>query len=108
MASEQWAEAQTCRDLTEDRGWLKTLAFSESGPTDSSSNIASPLHGSVFKVLVERGQVIEEGDLVAVIEAMKMENEVIAHRSGVIADVAVRVGDAVTSGATLAVIRDVA
>ena len=68
--------------------------------------LPSPLQGNVFKVLVEQGQTVEEGALVAIIEAMKMENEITAHKSGVIAELPIKVGDAVTSGATLAVIKD--
>ena len=68
--------------------------------------LASPMQGNIFKVLVEAGQKVEEGALVAVIEAMKMENEITAHKTGVVAELPIKVGDAVTSGATLAVIKD--
>jgi acetyl-CoA/propionyl-CoA carboxylase biotin carboxyl carrier protein len=57
-------------------------------------------------VLVEQGQTVEEGALIAIIEAMKMENEITAHKAGVVAELPINVGDAVTSGATLAVIKD--
>ncbi len=165
MASEQWARAETCRDLVEDRDWLKALAFEPAeaagddeepkveqaytvevsgkrfdvkvigppfgggaaGPALNGAaakkparsqrarsgaggaggdTLASPMQGNVFKLLVEPGQTVEEGALVAIIEAMKMENEITAHKAGVIAELAVKVGDAVTSGATLAVIKD--
>ena len=59
----------------------------------------------MWKVLVEAGQTVEEGQLVCIIEAMKMENEITAHKAGVIAELAVKEGDAVTSGATIAVIK---
>ena len=58
----------------------------------------------MWKVLVEQGQTVEEGQLVCIIEAMKMENEITAHKAGVISELAVREGEAVTSGATIAVI----
>jgi acetyl-CoA/propionyl-CoA carboxylase biotin carboxyl carrier protein len=165
MASEQWANAETCRDLVEDRKWLKQLAFekpvdvadedepkieqaytvevsgkrfdvkvigpafaggggagaaatngaakkpgrSERARTSggaSGDTLPSPMQGNVFKLLVENGQTVEEGTLIAIIEAMKMENEITAHKAGVIADIAVAVGDAVTSGATLCTIKD--
>jgi acetyl-CoA/propionyl-CoA carboxylase biotin carboxyl carrier protein len=56
-------------------------------------------------VLVEQGQTVEEGQLVCIIEAMKMENEITAHKAGVIEGLAVKEGDPVTSGATIAVIK---
>src|SRR5215218_6005001 len=160
MASEQWAGAETCRDLVEDRGWLKALAFEPvnggdearpepverlytvevSGkrfdvrvlgdpPSGNSSapaaprprrerksagggaagaggdTLASPLQGNIFKVLVEQGATVEEGALVCIIEAMKMENEIAAHKSGVIAELPISEGAAVTAGDTLAVIK---
>jgi acetyl-CoA/propionyl-CoA carboxylase biotin carboxyl carrier protein len=64
----------------------------------------SPLQGHVFKVLVERGAQVEEGAIVCIIEAMKMENEITAHKSGVISELSVSEGSAVTAGDTLAVI----
>ena len=67
--------------------------------------LASPLQGNVFKVLVEQGATVEEGALVCIIEAMKMENEITAHKAGVIAELPITEGAAVTAGDTLAVIR---
>jgi acetyl-CoA/propionyl-CoA carboxylase biotin carboxyl carrier protein len=159
MASEQWARAETCRDLIEDRQWLKQLAFpkvekadGENGlvardyvvevsgkrfevtvhgeapaqaatPTDGAARpaprreraaksggggggdtLTSPLQGNVFKVLVEQGAEVEEGALVCIIEAMKMENEITAHKAGKIVELPISEGSAVTAGDTLAVI----
>jgi acetyl-CoA/propionyl-CoA carboxylase, biotin carboxylase, biotin carboxyl carrier protein len=154
MASEQWAKAETCRDLIEDRAWLKTLAFPKlekskdeapelvardyvvevSGkrfevkvhgeatdgaapaaaprakrePRKSSGatgdTLASPLQGNVFKVLVEEGASVEEGALVAIIEAMKMENEITAHKAGTIKELPIKEGGSVSPGDTIAVI----
>jgi acetyl-CoA/propionyl-CoA carboxylase biotin carboxyl carrier protein len=59
----------------------------------------------MWKVLVEAGQKVEEGQLVCIIEAMKMENEITAHKAGVIEELAVKEGDAISSGATIAVIK---
>jgi len=56
-------------------------------------------------VLVEPGQKVEEGQLVTIIEAMKMENEIAAHKSGVIAELPIKEGEPITAGATLAVIK---
>ena len=166
LATEQWANAETARDLLEDKEWLKTLAFDEgreagrgrrggegradlhrrglrpalrrqghrrrrsaaaaarapaprrgaaaASPSAASARrgggggggdtLASPLQGNVWKVLVEQGQKVEEGQLVTIIEAMKMENEITAHKAGVIAELPIKEGGAVAAGDTLAVI----
>jgi len=175
LCSQQWADGQTCRDLIEDRAWLKLLAFetaeepepapSDEAPTaveqlytvevsgkrfevkvigppaargDAGSNglgpgvaaaarkpprrgerarsgggaggdtLSSPLQGTVLKVAVEPGAAVQEGALVCVIEAMKMENEIIAHKSGTVAELPIAVGASVASGDTLAVISSAA
>jgi acetyl-CoA/propionyl-CoA carboxylase biotin carboxyl carrier protein len=164
LATEQWANAETCRDLIEDRNWLKTLASApvaaaaaEQEPTveqtytvevsgrrfdvrvigralaggaapvngsagalggrkpprrsersggggGGGDKLASPIQGTVLKVAVEAGADVEEGALVCVIEAMKMENEITAHKSGTVAEVPITVGASVANGDTLAVI----
>jgi acetyl-CoA/propionyl-CoA carboxylase biotin carboxyl carrier protein len=158
MASAQWANAETCRDLIEDKNWLKGLAtpkpeqpqdgvetvardyvvevsgkrFSVTvhgealavpasngaapkaaprrerraggGGGGGGDTLASPMQGNVFKVLVEKGAQVEEGALICIIEAMKMENEITAHKAGTIAELPISEGDAVTAGDTLAVI----
>ena len=63
--------------------------------------MGSPLAGNIWKVEVEPGQAVEEGDLLFILEAMKMEYEVIADRSGTVADVLVAKGDAVAVGQPL-------
>jgi acetyl-CoA/propionyl-CoA carboxylase biotin carboxyl carrier protein len=161
LATEQWARGETCRDLMEDREWLKTTAPAEAeaptapegaevvsrdykvevsgklfdvkvigeaaagtaaaagnskrpakrerksggGAGASSESLPSPLQGTVLKVAVEQGSEVEEGDLICVIEAMKMENEIAAHRSGKVTALNVTEGAAVSSGDTLAVIE---
>ncbi|HZU39981.1 MAG TPA: acetyl-CoA carboxylase biotin carboxylase subunit [Solirubrobacteraceae bacterium] len=172
LQTEQWANAETCRDLIEDRNWLKTLAFpapaadgagaeedgekvqqtytvevsgkrfdvrvigppfagsasangsapsaaagapaggrraprrarSSAGGGGGGDALVSPLQGTILKVAVEPGAAVEEGALVAVIEAMKMENEITAHKAGTIKELPISVGAAVASGDTLAVI----
>jgi acetyl-CoA/propionyl-CoA carboxylase biotin carboxyl carrier protein len=165
MASEQWANAETCRDLIEDKDWLKSLAPDRSdesnepdddedetverayvvevsgkrfdvkvrgeappvlastanggaqaarpkprrerksaGGGGSGDTLASPLQGNVFKVLVEEGAEVEEGTLICIIEAMKMENEITAHKAGKVSELPISEGSAVTAGDTLAVI----
>jgi acetyl-CoA/propionyl-CoA carboxylase biotin carboxyl carrier protein len=159
MASEQWARGETCRDLIEDRAWLKQLAQPkpEPPPADEGETVEreylvevsgkrfevkvrgegalpngaapaarpaprrerrgggtgggtggdaliSPLQGNVFKVLVEQGAEVQEGALICIIEAMKMENEITAHKAGTVAELPISEGVAVASGDTLAVI----
>jgi acetyl-CoA/propionyl-CoA carboxylase, biotin carboxylase, biotin carboxyl carrier protein len=170
LETRQWHDAETCRDLIEDREWLKTLAFRAAekpaaeeggetvqqsytvevsgkrfdvkvigpplagagvngaapGPTSEGpvatrraprrserasgsgggggDTLPSPLQGTVLKVAVEQGAAVEEGALVAVIEAMKMENEITAHKAGVVSELPIAVGSSVATGDTLAVI----
>jgi acetyl-CoA/propionyl-CoA carboxylase, biotin carboxylase, biotin carboxyl carrier protein len=165
LATKQWAKGETCRDLTEDPKWLKSLAPEKApvpagdeaaadgkaersyqvevggklfdvkvigeavaaaaagaggpalkkpprrersgggGSSASGDDLVSPLQGNVFKVPVEEGQEVSEGDLIAVIEAMKMENEITAHKSGKITQLAAKEGAAVNSGDLLAKIE---
>jgi acetyl-CoA/propionyl-CoA carboxylase biotin carboxyl carrier protein len=164
LRTEQWDRGETCKDLTEDKQWLKTTAPEEeptletgddepdkvardylvevsgkrfdvkvigeavgavaAGPAaagpggppkrerkagggsgSNKADLESPLQGSIFKVNVEVGAEVAEGDLICVIEAMKMENEITAHRPGKVTKMAVGVGDAVASGDTLATIE---
>jgi acetyl-CoA/propionyl-CoA carboxylase biotin carboxyl carrier protein len=74
------------------------------GAGGGGDTLASPLQGNVWKVLVEQGQTVEEGQLITIIEAMKMENEITAHKAGVIKELAVKEGDPIASGAPIAVI----
>jgi acetyl-CoA/propionyl-CoA carboxylase biotin carboxyl carrier protein len=176
LQTRQWADAETCRDLIEDRAWLKQLAFpkpaaeaateskedeepkveqtytvevsgkrfdvkvigppfagsaaangsapagapaaarkparrersSGGGGARGGDTLTSPLQGTVLKVAVQKGAVIEEGALVCVIEAMKMENEITAHKAGTVSDLPIAVGASVASGDTLAVISSAA
>jgi oxaloacetate decarboxylase alpha subunit len=62
---------------------------------------AAPLAGNIFKVLVQPGQLVQEGDLVIILEAMKMETEIRAFKAGTVASVNVKVGDAVSVGDSL-------
>jgi acetyl-CoA/propionyl-CoA carboxylase biotin carboxyl carrier protein len=75
------------------------------GAAASGDDLVSPLQGNVFKVPVEQGQEVKTGDLVCVIEAMKMENEITAHKDGKITELAAKEGAAVNSGDLLAKIE---
>lgn len=61
----------------------------------------APLAGNIFKVLVKPGQLVQEGDLVIILEAMKMETEIRAFKAGTVSGVNVKVGDAVSVGDSL-------
>jgi acetyl-CoA/propionyl-CoA carboxylase, biotin carboxylase, biotin carboxyl carrier protein len=67
--------------------------------------LVSPMQGTVLKIAVETGARVEQGTLIAIIEAMKMENEVTAHKAGRIAELPISVGASVASGDALAVIE---
>jgi acetyl-CoA/propionyl-CoA carboxylase biotin carboxyl carrier protein len=87
----------------------RRMQRSRSGSTATASSdgaaVTSPMHGVVLRVVVEPGQVVSAGDLLMVIEAMKMENEVVAHRAGTVTSVTARAGDAVEVGTVLATIE---
>jgi acetyl-CoA/propionyl-CoA carboxylase biotin carboxyl carrier protein len=70
----------------------------------SGDVLSSPMQGTVLKIAIELGAEVEEGTLVAIIEAMKMENEVTAHKSGTVAELPISVGASVGAGEKLAVI----
>jgi acetyl-CoA/propionyl-CoA carboxylase biotin carboxyl carrier protein len=160
LASEQWRNGETCRDLVEDKDWLKQLAIPAPEPDAEEEDeepkverdyavevsgrrfdvkvigaagapngaapatrkppkrserggggggapgeLVSPLQGTVLKVHVEKGAEIEQGALVCVIEAMKMENEITAPSSGTVEELGVSEGGAIATGDTIAVIK---
>ena len=159
MATPQWADAQTCRDLLENPDWLQGTAGEPTTEPDEPSEtleqdytvevsgrrfevkvigpppaagavngtaarkpprrqsgggsggvggdaLVSPMQGTVLRVAVEQGATVEEGSLIAVVEAMKMENEITAHKPGTISELPIEAGGSVASGDTLAVITD--
>jgi len=71
----------------------------------SGDAVTAPMQGTVVKVAVEEGQAVEAGDLIAVLEAMKMENPVNAHKAGVVTGLSVEAGAAITQGTVLAEIK---
>jgi acetyl-CoA/propionyl-CoA carboxylase biotin carboxyl carrier protein len=181
LRTDQWARGETCRDLLEDRKWLKTLAFeppaapgeeqdeaekveqtytvevsgrrfdvrvvgeapigygaggagavggpggsgavggangsgrsapkrsarksSSAGGAGGADTLPSPLQGNMWKVLVKQGDTVEEGQLLCIIEAMKMENEITAHKSGTIAELPIVEGAPIAAGAPIATIK---
>jgi acetyl-CoA/propionyl-CoA/long-chain acyl-CoA carboxylase, biotin carboxylase, biotin carboxyl carrier protein len=161
LATEQWANAETCRDLVEDKAWLKELAFpapeeaagedepekvareyavevsgrrfdvtvigealvangagpaagpkkaprrerKSSGGEGAPGELVSPIQGTVLKVAVEKGAEVDEGALICVIEAMKMENEITAPSAGTVEELSVSEGGSVATGDSIAVIK---
>jgi acetyl-CoA/propionyl-CoA carboxylase biotin carboxyl carrier protein len=171
LATEQWARGETCRELLEDKQWLKTLAFpAPTAPTESDSveeqveqtyavevsgkrfdvrvvgppfaggsggaraagangaspgaarqspkrgerkssggggpdTLPSPLQGNMWKVLVKQGDTVTEGQLLCIIEAMKMENEITAHKAGTIVELPITEGAPIQAGAPIATIK---
>jgi acetyl-CoA/propionyl-CoA carboxylase biotin carboxyl carrier protein len=84
----------------------KRRAVKKSGPTATGDTLASPMQGTIVKIAVEEGQEVKEGDLVVVLEAMKMEQPLNAHRSGTVKGLSAAVGASVTSGAVICEIKD--
>jgi len=165
LATEEWKRGSTCKELLEDKKWLKTLAFEKPappaegeeeeqkveqtysvevsgkrfdvrvvGPPFAGGSVAapngtapsakapkrserkssgggggadvlpSPLQGNMWKVLVKQGDTVQEGQLLCIIEAMKMENEITAHKAGTIAELPIAEGEPIQAGAPIATI----
>ncbi len=165
LATEDWKRGSTCKELLEDKKWLKTLAFEKTTPAAAEDEeekveqtysvevsgkrfdvrvvgppfagggvvqgngaapagakapkrsarkssggaggadvLPSPLQGNMWKVLVKQGDTVEEGQLLCIIEAMKMENEITAHKAGVIAELPIVEGEPIQAGAPIATI----
>ena len=72
----------------------------------TGTSVTSPMQGTVVKIAVEEGQNVEVGELIVVLEAMKMEQPLVAHRVGVISNLSAVIGETVSSGSTLCDIID--
>ncbi|HEX4436083.1 MAG TPA: acetyl-CoA carboxylase biotin carboxylase subunit [Solirubrobacteraceae bacterium] len=165
LATEEWARGDTCKELLEDKKWLKTLAFApveapsgdeeeekleqsyavevsgrrfdvrvvgpafvggapanggapaagraapkrtqrtSKGSGGGADVLPAPLQGNMWKVLVKQGDVVAEGQLLCIIEAMKMENEITAHKAGTIVDLPITEGAPIQAGAPIATIK---
>ncbi|MCS6711058.1 ATP-grasp domain-containing protein [Brachybacterium sp. EF45031] len=77
-----------------------------SGAAAGGNAVAAPMQGTIVKVVAEEGQHVADGDLLVVLEAMKMEQPITAHRSGIIAGLDAEVGATVSAGAVLCRIED--
>ena len=162
LDTDQWRRGETCRDLVEDKKWLKQLAFPKAQPAaeedeepkverdyavevsgrrfdvkvigepiapngtgpgavparkppqrrerggaggGAAGELISPLQGTVLKVAVEKGAEVDEGALICVIEAMKMENEITAPVGGTVEELGVSEGGPIATGDTIAIIK---
>ncbi|MEU8096012.1 acetyl/propionyl/methylcrotonyl-CoA carboxylase subunit alpha [Streptomyces rubiginosohelvolus] len=84
----------------------KRRAAKKAGSAASGDSLASPMQGTIVKIAVEEGQEVKEGDLVVVLEAMKMEQPLNAHRAGTIKGLTAEVGASISSGALICEIKD--
>ena len=76
------------------------------GGAASGDALTAPMQGTIVKIAVEDGQTVEQGETVVVLEAMKMEQPIAAHKSGVVSGLGAQIGATVTSGTVLAEIKD--
>jgi acetyl-CoA/propionyl-CoA carboxylase biotin carboxyl carrier protein len=74
--------------------------------TVSGDAVTAPMQGTIVKIAVEDGQQVSAGDLIVVLEAMKMENPVTAHKAGTVTGLAVATGETVTQGSVLCELKD--
>ena len=163
LKTDEWAAGETCRNLMEDKKWLKATAPEQpvkpvdgdedekverdyavevsgrkfdvkvigsafggggvsangAGPARQApkrserkksagggpDQIESPLQGNMWKVVVKQGDFVEEGQLLCIIEAMKMENEITAHKAGTIATLSIEEGKPISAGDPIATIK---
>ncbi|HEY1135288.1 MAG TPA: biotin carboxylase N-terminal domain-containing protein [Nocardioides sp.] len=78
----------------------------KAGAAASGDAVASPMQGTIVKVVVEEGQAVAEGDTIVVLEAMKMEQPLKAHKAGTVAGLAAEVGATVANGAVICELKD--
>ncbi len=84
----------------------KRSGGSKAGAAASGDSLTAPMQGTIVKVGVEEGATVAAGDLIVVLEAMKMEQPITAHKAGTITGLTAEVGATVTNGAVLCEIKD--
>ncbi len=84
----------------------KRAKSKKAGAAASGDSVTSPMQGTIVKVAVEEGQEVAEGDVVVVLEAMKMEQPLKAHKAGTVTGLQAEVGASVTSGAVICELKD--
>jgi acetyl-CoA/propionyl-CoA carboxylase biotin carboxyl carrier protein len=88
------------------KGKPKRAAGKKAGAAASGDAVASPMQGTIVKIAVEEGQEVAEGDVVVVIEAMKMEQPLKAHKAGTVTGLKAQVGATVGNGEVLCELKD--
>lgn len=84
----------------------KRAAGKKAGAAASGDSVTSPMQGTIVKVTVEEGQSVAEGDTIVVLEAMKMEQPLKAHKAGTVSGLQAEVGATVTNGAVICDLKD--
>jgi acetyl-CoA/propionyl-CoA carboxylase biotin carboxyl carrier protein len=84
----------------------RRAAGKKAGAAASGDAVTSPMQGTIVKVAVEEGQEVAEGDVVVVLEAMKMEQPLKAHKSGTVTGLQAEVGATVANGAVICELKD--
>jgi acetyl-CoA/propionyl-CoA carboxylase biotin carboxyl carrier protein len=79
---------------------------SRSAPANTGDSLVSPMQGTIIKIAVTEGQQVSSGDTVVVLEAMKMEQPLTAHKDGTVTGLAVEVGQTVSAGAAICELAD--
>lgn len=74
-------------------------------PSAGSVSVTAPMPGKILNVKLQAGAVVKKGDVILILEAMKMENEIVAPEDGTIASINVATGDSVEAGAVLATLN---
>ncbi|SHN45393.1 acetyl/propionyl/methylcrotonyl-CoA carboxylase subunit alpha [Cryptosporangium aurantiacum] len=83
----------------------KRAGAAKAGAAASGDAVVSPMQGTIVKIAVADGDEVAEGDLVVVLEAMKMEQPLTAHKAGTVSGLAASVGDVIASGAAVCEIK---
>jgi acetyl-CoA/propionyl-CoA carboxylase biotin carboxyl carrier protein len=84
----------------------KRAGARRAGAAVTGDALTSPMQGTIVKVAVAEGQSVAAGDLIVVLEAMKMEQPLTAHKAGTVVSLGARIGATVTAGAVLCEIKD--
>ncbi|GEP36730.1 acetyl-/propionyl-CoA carboxylase subunit alpha [Nocardioides psychrotolerans] len=84
----------------------KSAARKKAGAAASGDAVTSPMQGTIVKIAVEEGQEVAEGDVIVVLEAMKMEQPLKAHKAGTVTGLQAEVGATVTNGAVICELKD--
>ena len=84
----------------------KRSGAKKAGAAASGDAVTSPMQGTIVKVSVTDGQEVAEGDVIVVLEAMKMEQPLKAHKAGTVTGLSAEVGATVTNGAVICELKD--